>query len=231
MTWGETGRHIFGAAGSHEITFTQNGTFAITAVDAAGNESFKMVAVGSIDNDPPSISFDTGTIYVTEGTTAAELKAELDKGYTVWDKNDVTPADKLTVTYDSSTVVLTAAGQYAVTYTVLDKAGNQTTASRFVRVIGADTVCVSIDGQLILPDSTAVLRPGEHTLTLQNSAQPYSIKARRGILSAGQMKYLSGSSLHFDADGKFTVSSTGYYTLLVTTQDRQTIRVLLYVEQ
>ena len=229
VTWGETGRHIFGAAGSHEITFTQNGTFAITVVDAAGNESFKMVTVGSIDNDPPSISFDNGTIYVTEGTTAAELKAELDKGYTVWD--NVTAANELTVTYDSSTVVLTAAGQYAVTYTVLDKAGNQTTASRFVRVIGADTVCVSIDGQLILPDSTAVLRPGEHTLTLQNSAQPYSIKARRGILSAGQMKYLSGSSLHFDADGKFTVSSTGYYTLLVTTQDRQTIRVLLYVEQ
>lgn len=229
VTWGETGNHIFGAAGSHEITFTQNGTFAITAVDAAGNESFKMVTVGSIDNDPPSISFDNGTIYVTEGTTAAELKAALDKGYTVWD--NVTAANELTVTYDSSTVVLTAAGQYAVTYTVLDKAGNQTTASRFVRVIGADTVCVSIDGQLILPDSTAVLRPGEHTLTLQNSAQPYSIKARRGILSAGQMKYLSGSSLHFDADGKFTVSGTGYYTLLVTTQDRQTIRVLLYVEQ
>ena len=231
VTWGETGRHIFGAAGSHEITFTQNGTFAITAVDAAGNESFKMVTVGSIDNDPPSISFDNSTIYVTEGTTAAELKAELDKGYTVWDKNDVTPADKLTVNYDSSAVDPAKADQYVVTYTVTDAAGNQTTASRFVRVIGADTICVSIDGQLILPDSTAVLRPGEHTLTLQNSAQPYSIKARRGILSAGQMKYLSGSSLHFDADGKFTVSSTGYYTLLVTTQDRQTIRVLLYVEQ
>lgn len=231
VTWGETGRHIFGAAGSHEITFTQNGTFAITAVDAAGNESFKMVAVGSIDNDPPSISFDNGTIYVTEGTTAAELKAELDKGYKVWDKNDVPPADKLMVSYDSSAVDLAKADQYVVTYTVTDAAGNQTTANRFVRVIGADTVCVSIDGQLILPDSTAVLRPGEHTLTLQNSTQPYSIKARRGILSAGQMKYLSGSSLHFDADGKFTVSSTGYYTLLVTTQDRQTIRVLLYVEQ
>ena len=213
------------------VTFSKNGTFAITAVDAAGNESFKMVTVGSIDNDPPSISFDNGTIYVTEGTTAAELKAELDKGYTVWDKNDVTPANKLTVNYDSSAVDPAKADQYVVTYTVTDAAGNQTTASRFVRVIGADTICVSIDGQLILPDSTAVLRPGEHTLTLQNSAQPYSIKARRGILSAGQMKYLSGSSLHFDADGKFTVSSTGYYTLLVTTQDRQTIRVLLYVEQ
>lgn len=213
------------------VTFSKNGTFAITATDAAGNESFKMVTVGSIDNDPPSISFDNSTIYVTEGTTEAELKAELDKGYKVWDKNDVTPADKLTVNYDSSTVDLAKATQYVVTYTVTDAAGNQTTANRFVRVIGADTVCVSIDGKLILPDSTAVLRPGAHTLTLQNSDQPYSIKARRGILSAGQMKYLSGSSLHFDADGKFTVSSTGYYTLLVTTQDRQTIRVLLYVEQ
>ena len=216
---------------SQTVTFSKNGTFAITATDAAGNESFKTVRVGSIDNDPPSISFDNSTIYVTEGTTEAELEAELDKGYKVWDKNDVTPADKLTVSYDDSAVVLTAAGQYAVTYTVTDAAGNVTTANRFVRVIGADTVCVSIDGKLILPDSTAVLRPGAHTLTLQNSDQPYSIKARRGILSAGQMKYLSGSSLHFDADGKFTVSSTGYYTLLVTTQDRQTIRVLLYVEQ
>lgn len=213
------------------VTFSKNGTFAITAVDAAGNESFKMVAVGSIDNDPPSISFDNGTIYVTEGTTERALKTALDKGYTVWDKNDVTPADQLKVSYDDSNVNLAKADQYVVTYTVTDNADNKTTANRFVRVIGADTVCVSIDGQLILPDSTAVLRPGEHTLTLQNSAQPYSIKARRGILSAGQMKYLSGSSLHFDADGKFTVSGTGYYTLLVTTQDRQTIRVLLYVEQ
>ena len=230
VTWGESGTHTFSAAGSHEITFNQNGTFAITATDAAGNESFKMVRVGSIDNDPPSISFDNSTIYVTERTTEAELRAALDQGYKVWD--NVTKPEELEVTHNGATIVtLNTAGQYAVTYTVLDKARNQTTANRFVRVIGADTVCVSIDDKLILPDSTAVLRPGEHTLTLQNSDQPYSIKARRGILSAGQMKYLSGSSLHFDADGKFTVSSTGYYTLLVTTQDRQTIRVLLYVEQ
>ena len=213
------------------VTFSKNGTFAITATDAAGNESFKMVRVGSIDNDPPSISFDNSTIYVTEGATPEVLKAALDDGYTVWD--NVTKPEELEVTHNGATIVtLNTAGQYVVTYTVLDKARNQTTANRFVRVIGANTVCVSIDDKLILPDSTAVLRPGEHTLALQNnSTQPYSIKARRGILSAGQMKYLSGSSLHFDADGKFTVSSTGYYTLLVTTQDRQTIRVLLYVEQ
>ena len=45
------------------------------------------------------------------------------------------------------------------------------------------------------------------------------------------MKYLSGSSLSFDENGNFSVTATGYYTLLVTTQSRQTIRILLYVEQ
>lgn len=232
VTWGENGTHSFAAAGSHEITFTQNGTFAITATDNAGNESFQMVSVGSIDNDPPSISFDNSTIYVMEGSVGEALKAELDKGYKVWDNvTEGVPAP--TVDHNGDTAVdLTKAGQYVVTYTVTDNAKNVTTAARFVRVIGKDTVCVSIDGKLILPNSTAVLRPGEHTLTLANSnGQPYSVKARRGILSAGQMKYLSGSSLSFDANGRFTVNGTGYYTLLVTTQDRQTIRILLYIEQ
>ena len=232
VTWGENGSYRFDAAGSHEITFTQNGTFAITAVDAAGNESFKMVSVGSIDNDPPSISFDNSTIYVMEGSVGEALKAELDKGYKVWDNvTEGVPAP--TVDHNGDTAVdLMKAGQYVVTYTVTDNAKNVTTAARFVRVIGKDTVCVSIDGKLILPNSTAVLAPGDdHKLTLTNNGQPYSVKARRGILSAGQMKYLSGSSLSFDANGRFTVNGTGYYTLLVTTQDRQTIRILLYIEQ
>ena len=214
------------------IILDQNGTFAITAVDAAGNESFQMVSVGSIDNDPPSISFDNSTIYVMEGSVGEALKAELDKGYKVWDNvTEGMPAP--TVDHNGDTAVdLKKAGQYVVTYTVTDNAKNVTTAARFVRVIGKDTACVSIDGKLILPSSTAVLAPGEHTLTLTNNDQPYSIKARRGILSAGQMKYLSGSSLSFDANGRFTtVNGTGYYTLLVTTQDRQTIRILLYIEQ
>ena len=108
----------------------------------------------------------------------------------------------------------------------------RSTANRFVRVIGSDTVCLNVDGNLILPDSTAVLRPGNHSLTLENNnGEPYSVKASKGVLSAGQMKYLSGNSLSFDADDTFSVSDTGFYTLLVTTQSRQTIRILLYVEQ
>lgn len=228
VTWGESGSYEFTAAGSHEITFTQNGTFAVTATDAAGNESFEIVTVGSIDDIPPTISFTSGTIYVKAGITDAELRKELSKGVTVQDNSGAAP----TVGIDTAAVDLNTAGQYTVTYTVSDKAGNVTTATRIVRVIGADTVCINIDGKLVMPDSTAVLRPGDHTLTLENNGtEPYSVKARAGVLSAGQMKYLSGSSLSFDASGKFTVTNPGYYTLLVTTQSRQTIRILLYVER
>ena len=216
-------------AGTPQILrFTDNGTFEITATDPAGNESFQMVSVGSIDNVPPSIRFTSGTVYLMEGSTADALMAILAAGCTAEDNSGVAPV----VTHDGETAIdRTRAGQYTVTYTAVDEAGNQTTATRLVRVIGADTVCLNVDGRLIMPDGTAVLRPGEHTLTLANlNAEPYTIKARKGILSAGQMKYLSGSSLRFDEAGRFTVSGTGYYTLLVTTQSRQTIRILLYIE-
>lgn len=229
VTWGENGSLRFDAAGSNTITITENGTFAVTATDAAGNKSFKMVTVGSIDDIAPIISFTSGTIYVRAGIKENELKAELNKGFTAQDNSGAAP----TVGIDIAAVKLDTAGQYTVIYTATDAAGNVTTATRIVRVIGADTACVSIDGKLVMPESTAVLRlnPPDHTLTLENSTEPFSIKARAGILSAGQMKYLSGSSLSFDANGNFSVATPGYYTLLVTTQSRQTIRILLYVER
>lgn len=212
-----------------QLTFTKNGTYEITATDAAGNTSAKMVSVGSIDDVAPTISFTNSTIYVMQGTSEEALQKELDRGYTALD--NVKAEGYPTVSIDKTEVKLDTAGQYTVTYTVTDKAGNKAEANRFVRVIGTGTVCPEIDGALILPVSTAVLRPGEHTLTLRNCDEPYSVKARKGILSEGQMKYLSGSSLRFDANGNFLVTDTGYYTLLVTTQSRQTIHILLYVER
>ncbi|MGN0968556.1 MAG: immunoglobulin-like domain-containing protein [Oscillospiraceae bacterium] len=230
LTWGDTGELDLVAGDSETITLTENGTYIFTAEDGAINKSYKAVWVYSIDKVAPSITFKSSTIYVMEDSDPNDLADALNTGYTAWD--NVTEAGWPQVSIDSSVVDLDTAGQYTVTYTVTDKAGNTTTANRLVRVIGSDTVCLNIDGKLILPDSTAVIRPGDHTLTLENNGdEPYSIKARKGILSAGQMKYLSGSSLSFDENGNFSVSSTGYYTLLVTTQSRQTIRILLYVEQ
>ena len=53
---------------------------------------------------------------------------------------------------------------------------------------------------------------------------------------SGTMIPLTGPPAQFTldadpaSDGSFTVAEAGYYTLILTTQSRQTIRVLLYVE-
>lgn len=220
--------YTFAAGATKEITFTDNATYAVVAVDDAGNESRRTIVVGSIDRVLPSISFYTNTVYAIAGGDRTAAEEELTNGYAVSDNK--TKAEDLVVTKDITKVEWDTAGLYPVKYTVTDEAGNTTEATRFVQIIGKNTVCASVDGKVILPNSTAVLRPGSHKLELQNSNEPYSVKARLGIRSLGQMKNLTANSLTFDENGNFEVGTSGYYTLQITTQSRQVIRILLYVE-
>lgn len=217
------------------VSFTENGTFTMTAVDAAGNRTSYTLTVSGIDHTLPTISFDTNTVFVRADVPADDLRVLLESGYTVWD--NVTVPGYPRVDYDLSGVDLGAGGLYEVPYTVTDAAGNTLDALRFVRVIGDDTLCLTVDGTPVLPGGTAVLAAGDHTLTVENLpeiepgiCEPYYIHARRGIYAAGQLKYRSDGSLAVASDGSFTVAEAGYYTLILTTQSRQTIRVLLYVE-
>ena len=219
----------FTAGVEQTITFSNNGSYTIVATDSAGNKDERVVTVGSIDRIVPSISFTSGTIYVLRNGDVNEYNNQLSSGYTVWDNK--TAVENLAVNYDASAVKLDTTGMYTVVYTVTDEAGNENQANRFVQVIGEDTTCICIDGVLVMPDSTAVIKPGTHTLTLKNGNEPYRIKARKGIRTSGQMKYLKSSSLSFDENGEFAVSNEGYYTVQVTTQSRKVIRIKLYVEQ
>ncbi len=226
----KTQTYSLSAGVAKQIEFTKNGTYAITAIDYAGNKTTKYVDIGNIDDVAPVISFTNGTVYVKAGELQ-KLEDALARGYEVSD--NVTKTPDVACEYSNVRAKIDTAGQYIVVYTITDEAGNQTTANRFVRIVGSDTVCLNVDGELIIPGSTAVIEPGDHQLTLENNSigEPYTVKARKGILSKGQMKYLSGSSISFDKNGNFNVESPGYYTLLVTTQSRQTIRILLYVEK
>ena len=217
------------------VTFTENGTYTMTATDAAGNTTAYTLTVSGIDRTLPTISFDTNTVFVTADAAEDALRALLDTGYTVWD--NVTLPGYPQVAYDLSGVDLTAGGLYEVPYTVTDAAGNTLDALRFVRVIGRDTLCLTVDGAPVLPGGTAVLRTGEHALIVENLpeiepgiCEPYYIHLRRGIFATGQMKYRAAGLIPVASSGSFTLTEAGYYTLMLTTQSRQTIRVLLYVE-
>lgn len=217
----------FAAGEKKTITFTDNGTYILTATDNAGNKSEKAVVVGNIDKIMPQINFAPTTVYILQNSEDAALDSLLDSGYTAWD--DKSSASEITVAIDKTEVKLDTAGVYNVKYTVTDKAGNALLAERFVQVVGEDTVCVKIDDQIVLPGETAAIDPGAHKLSLTNCDEPFTVKAKMGINWEGQMKYSAASSIAFAEDGSFTVNGKTYYTLLVTTQSRKTIRILLCV--
>lgn len=117
------------------------------------------------------------------------------------------------------------------TVTVTDEAGNSITVPRFIRILGSGTLYLKVNGEAVLPDSTKEIKTGKVTLSVSGlkDGEPYTVKIRRGLKSKGQMKYLKESAVKFE-NGECTIESPGYYTVLVTTQSRQTVLLRLYAE-
>ncbi len=218
------------------VKFDQNGVYAITATDKAGNSKSVYVTIGNISRIIPNISFDEKTIFVRQGTAKddPDFKAKLEKGVNVWSINS--SAGTLTWTYDISALDLSKKGVQNVIYTVTDKAGNTNTATRFVRIYDKDLPAIMIDGNFVENGSTYTLTSGTHKLTMDKlkeitsgESEPYTVKIKKGMATAGQMKkYKSDVSL--GSDGSFSLSK-GFYTLYVVTQSRSAFIATLYVEK
>lgn len=215
-----------------ELVFAENGTFIISARDGSGNVSEKFVTIGNIDRTLPQITFDTTTVQLMQNSAESALRALLDDGYNVWDNLSIAPD----VVYDITNVELDKPGLYYTVYTVTDAAGNTVEAKRYVRVISKDLPCIEIDGKVVTDGATLVCRVGTRTVKVQNLkeiipgvSEPYKLRLERGILSRGQMKYISDDSLKVE-NGSVTFENKGFYTLSVITQSRAVLRILVYVE-
>ena len=218
---------------SKEFSFSQNGVYSVIATDQAGNESVTNIPVGNIDRTPPAISFAGGTIRIRQDSAPAELTAALDAGVTAWEPESQAMVE--TWTYNASAVNLTEVGIYSVTYTARDQAGNEATAIRYVSVYDKNNPGIYLDGTLIEPEGTTVLKAGTHNIQvshIQNIApgvlEPYTVKISKGILTIGQIKN-KRADVQIDDDGNFTITP-GFYTVSVITQSRMTFRAILYVE-
>lgn len=221
------------AGGTHELSFSKNGVYSVIATDLAGNESVTNIPVGNIDRTPPAISFAGSTIRIRQDSTQAELTAALDAGVTAWEPESQAMVENWT--YDASAVNLAEVGIYSVTYTVQDQAGNVATAVRYVSVYDKNNPGIYLDGTLIEPEGTTVLKAGTHNIQvshIQNIApgvlEPYTVKISKGILTIGQIKN-KRADVQIDDDGNFTITP-GFYTVSVITQSRMTFRAILYVE-
>ncbi|MEG2455369.1 MAG: hypothetical protein RSC08_03855, partial [Oscillospiraceae bacterium] len=114
---------------------------------------------------------------------------------------------------------------------------NKGTNIRFVRVYDKNLPIIAIDGEKADPFGTMVLKPGAHTITVENLKtitagvlEPYTLKISRGIYTAGQMKNLP-NNIEVGADGSFTIERNAFYTLYIITQSRYSFVTTLYVEQ
>jgi hypothetical protein len=207
-----------------------NGTFRLYAYDQAGNYTSVVFTINNIDQTLPLISFDVSTVSLRQESDPAELTALLDAGVNAWDNVAVAEGS---ISYDATGVNLDQPGIYAVAYTVLDTAGNEGQATRYVKVIDKHMPVITIDGALTELNGTTSIRPGTHRISvsgLRENGEPYKLQMVKGIYSAGQMKRL-GRGLSVADDGSFEITSPGFYTVYVTSQSRQTFRTLLYVEK
>ncbi len=212
------------------VTVPKNGVFRITAYDAAGNAADAVVSVNNIDRVAPTISFASSTLIVRQDSDEAELRALLDEGVISWDNSELVEGS---LSYDVSSVNLANPGVYTVSYSVRDAAGNTGRAERYVKVVDKNKPFVKIDDEVTEENGTTSISPGEHTLIvtgLKTPDEPFTVQLINGIRSVGQMKRVS-DAFPVGADGKFTLNSAGFYTMLITTQSRQTYRILLYVEK
>jgi hypothetical protein len=219
------------------ITFTENGVYAVKAADNAGNTSSAYVTIGNISRILPVISFDNNTILVRQGTAKddADLKTKLETGVNIW--SSAVSSDKLDYSYDLSGIDLDTVGVKRVTYKAWDDAGNTASATRFIRVYDKDLPAIMIDGEFVENGSTYALTKGEHKLTMDKlkeitagEGEPYTVKIKKGMASAGQMKYFK-SDVAIASDGSFSLDSKGFYTLYVVTQSRSAFIATLYVQK
>ncbi|MBQ4371402.1 MAG: hypothetical protein II803_03210, partial [Firmicutes bacterium] len=212
------------------VSASENGTFRINAADRAGNTASAVFTVNNIDKTLPLMSFDKSTYGVLQDSDPASLRRLLDSGVTVWDNVGVREGS---LSYDMSAVELSTPGVYEVVYSVEDLAGNTGEKIRFVKVIDKNLPMLTVDGEVTEEGGTFSLKAGTHILGvsgLKDGSEPYTVQVVKGKYARGQMKSFH-EGIEIAADGSIELTRGGFYTVLVTTQSRQTYRTLLYVEQ
>jgi len=210
-----------------EFTADQNGSFIIKAVDIAGRETITFVEISCFDKIAPSISFNPLTVTVLSSTDLATLNSMLQDGVSL--KDNATASDKITLQFDKFTAQ-PSPGQYEITYTARDEAGNEGKGKRYVKVFSADEVNVTINDVRTEPDAVTILKKGSMSLSVKKlplgDGEPYKVYLRKGVFTAGEMKGLSP----IDDTNSFTVNGSGYYTFYLVTQNRGTYKTFLYIE-
>jgi len=203
--------------GNPYVVFSQNGTRWVKIADNLGNERELRIVVSNIDREAPVISFLEGErLIVVKGS---EIQPLSDVKAT--DNLDGDVLSQVVVTHNIDTGT---PGEYEIMYTVTDKAGNTSSIVRKADVIAEAEFCVFINSNF--PKNGEIMIEGSNiSIKTVGTMGQVVIKWAEGKKSRGEFKRIE----NYIEDGNLIVTRSGYYSIFVQDQERQTKLVHVYV--
>ncbi len=208
---------VLNNSGSSQLVFRENGTFTFLVADALGNETRVDAVVSNIDKQAPQLVLErTGELsFIESGSYRLD-------DYWATDGTDGDLTASVVVSYNGFDIA--KPGTYSVQYSVTDRAGNTTTVSRKVTVIGKNEKRLFVNGTAVGTEAL-IMKGAKHTFQLVNGEGAVSIKWKKGKVDHGGMK-AGATEL---AGTEFTAASSGWYTFYVQDQERKSYLVHLYI--
>lgn len=228
-------------------TYTDNGLFIFNMEKENKLTDIYGVDIEVIDKTPPVIDLlGKNELVFYENTAMGEVYSkdylakpgEAFKAYDVFGKGtDLN--DKVEIDwggFDADNIqnnTFDSNSPYTITYTVSDKAHNETKVRRTVRLVGMYDTVATVNGAL--PDYAGRIETDGKDITVALKNFPASgtayVRYQSGVKTMGQMKK-GGTAVAKNKNGEFTVSGLerGWYTFYVQTDKRDyfTLQVYLY---
>ena len=154
-------------SGRYTRTFSDNGSFTFEFEDAAGNKGSTTAVVTNIDRIAPTLMLNgDNPQMIALGTPYIELGATVTDNF---------PGVSV-VTINSSTVNTSVAGEYYVSYSAVDVAGNSISSNRQVVVVGETKTITASSG------ANGTITPAGAVSVAKNSDKTFVVERAPGYL-------------------------------------------------
>lgn len=199
------------------LTFTENGTRWLVATDSLNNRYDLRVEVKNIDRQKPMIRFKGGEQLLIQQGTIVDPKADVE----AIDNLDGNVLTNVSVTHNIAPQV---PGEYTLTYSVTDRAGNISTVTRKATVIAPTSFMLYVNSKLMQDEETLAYGDAIQLRSFGNQGMN-QVKWLRGYKNKGDFK----STRDLVQNGVLPISEYGYYTFYLQDQERQSKLIRVYI--
>ncbi len=211
------------------FVITEAPSYVIFAKDAYGHTEVAVLQnIKTLDVTAPVLALDKEVLSASMESSEAELRTLLIGNAHTRDDKDSSPT--IDVIFTKPTVASTV----EVVYTSTDDAGNVSEKTGYLKLYDGTQPVISLNGEEIYEDYTYTIDKDELLrLTVDLGGEPYSVMYEAGLKTVAQVKIGSTDVVHnVGHSNPITLDITdksGFYTVVITAQNRMTYRFIVYV--